>query len=94
MGDPTNHPRIGGDSVRIGDCCIWAEIRYLDSPTYYREYLPPNTIHPRQTLDHDLVMLDPSSKPLKFTAKLWGLWLALLSFPLMIWFLLELAENW
>ena len=27
-------------SVHIKDCRVWAEIRYLDSATDYREYLP------------------------------------------------------
>lgn len=29
-----------GTSFHIGDCYVWAEIFYLDSPTDYREYLP------------------------------------------------------
>ena len=29
-----------GTSCHIGDCYVWAEIFYLDSPTDYREYLP------------------------------------------------------
>jgi hypothetical protein len=32
--------RIGGHAVHVGDCHVWAEIFYLDSPTNYREYLP------------------------------------------------------
>ena len=34
------HERIGGHTVHVGDCHVWAEIFYLDSPTNYREYLP------------------------------------------------------
>lgn len=94
MGNRTNHPSIGGESVRIGDCRVWAEICYLDSPTDYREYLPQNTVRPRPTLGDDLVMLDSGSYASKSTAKTWGLWLALLSLPVIIWFLVELAGSW
>ena len=38
QGDP-DRP-VGGNSVHVRDCRIWAEINYLDSPTDYREYLP------------------------------------------------------
>lgn len=31
---------IGGETIRIGDCFVWSEIYYLDSPTDYREYIP------------------------------------------------------
>jgi len=34
------HHANGESSVHIKDCRIWAEIRYLDSSTDYREYLP------------------------------------------------------
>jgi hypothetical protein len=93
MGNATNHPRIGGESVRIGDCWVWVEIRYLDSPTDYRESLPQNTVHPRQTLGDDLVMLDPGPYASKSTANPWRLLLALLSVPVIIWFLVELVER-
>jgi hypothetical protein len=32
---------VGGESAHVGDCYIWAEISYLDSPDDYREVLPP-----------------------------------------------------
>lgn len=32
--------QAGGVSVHVRDCYVWAEIRYLDSSTDYREYLP------------------------------------------------------
>jgi len=38
-----NHD-IGGRPMRVTDCYIWSEIYYLDSPTDYREYLPPHLI--------------------------------------------------
>jgi hypothetical protein len=48
--------QIGGSTVHVGDCYVWAAISYLDSPTDYREYLP----HRRwraATSDDELVML-------------------------------------
>ena len=30
--------------MHLGDCYIWSEIYYLDSPTDYRECLPPQRI--------------------------------------------------
>jgi hypothetical protein len=45
--------------VRIGDCYVWAEIYYLDSPTDYREYLPQHCARQCPVAD-DLVMLDSS----------------------------------
>jgi hypothetical protein len=93
MGNPTNHLRMGGESVRVGDCRVWAEISYLDSSTDYREYLSLNTGSSRQTHDDDLVMLDACSHQ-KFRIKPLTLWPALLFVPMIIWFLVELAENW
>jgi hypothetical protein len=49
------HPKqIGGTSYHIGDCHVWAEIHYLDSPTDYREYLSAKNLGS----PHELVMLD------------------------------------
>jgi hypothetical protein len=93
MGNPTNYSRIGGESVRVGDCWVWAEIKYLDSPTDYREFLPQSAVRWRHTSGDDLVMLDPSSYP-KPRARPWGLWPALLFVPMIVWFLLKLAESW
>ena len=42
MGNLADHQRIGGESVRISDCYVWAEIYYLDSTSNYREYIPRN----------------------------------------------------
>jgi hypothetical protein len=50
-------PEIGGAAVHIGDCHIWAAIYYLDSPTDYREFLPPADTRSRSA-DHELTMLD------------------------------------
>jgi hypothetical protein len=37
MSDPEE---VGGETIRIGDCFVWSEIYYLDSPTDYCEYIP------------------------------------------------------
>ena len=52
--------RIGGNTFHVGDCRIWAEIYYLDSPTNYREYLQKPS--PLRTVD-ELQMLDDMSSP-------------------------------
>lgn len=59
MSDLTQHRQIGGTGIHVGDCYVWAEIHYLDSPTDYREFLPSK--HPRQVApSSQLVMLDDS----------------------------------
>jgi len=30
---------LGGHAFRVGDCYVWAQIDYLDSPTDYKEAL-------------------------------------------------------
>jgi hypothetical protein len=40
MDRQSHKEQIGGATVHVADCYIWAAIRYLDSPTDYREYLP------------------------------------------------------
>jgi len=49
--------QIGGSSVHVGDCYIWAAISYLDSPTDYHECLPYSRRLPAPS-DDELVMLD------------------------------------
>ena len=57
MSDQTRHGQDGGTGIHVGDCYVWAEIHYLDSPTDYREFLPCN--HPRPVpATIELVMLD------------------------------------
>ncbi len=63
---------VGGDSYRIRDCYIWAEIHYLDSATDYREYLPQNSRQHRPASEEDLVMLDSHSN---FTAQRLSEWI-------------------
>jgi hypothetical protein len=50
----------GGTPVHIGDCHIWAEIYYLDSPTDYREFLPGQHVQSGSG-DHELVMSDSTT---------------------------------
>jgi len=42
MGNLVDDQRIGGESVHISECYVWAEIYYLNSATDYREYVPQN----------------------------------------------------
>jgi len=49
--------QVGGTTARVGDCYLWAEIHYLDSPTDYRECLASDhslSVAP----SNELVMLD------------------------------------
>jgi len=47
-------------SVHVKDCQIWAEIRYLDSPTDYRECLPGRISTGESDLS-SFMMLDASN---------------------------------
>jgi hypothetical protein len=44
----TDRIEIGCGEIHIGDCYVWAEIYYLDSPTDYREYIS-NPVSQRRT---------------------------------------------
>ena len=57
MTEPNEHTQTGGATSHIGDCYIWAEIYYLDSPTDYRECVPPRTQEAASAFG-DLTMLD------------------------------------
>jgi len=57
---PIPNDDIGGYPVHVKDCYIWSEIYYLDSPTDYREYLPPHRIHPSTVFRHGPAMLESS----------------------------------
>jgi hypothetical protein len=57
MGQRIYQEHIGGTAAHVGDCLVWAEIYYLDSPTDYREYLPNHHRQPVR-IDSQLVMLD------------------------------------
>jgi hypothetical protein len=57
MREPTHQHQGGGATAHVGDCYVWAEIYYLDSPTNYRECLPggrPSSMNP----GNELIMLD------------------------------------
>jgi hypothetical protein len=53
---------IGGQPIHVRDCYVWAEIYYLDSPTNYREYLPPQPVDPLTALRSDFVILNSSGE--------------------------------
>ena len=99
MDNLADHQRIGGENVRIGDCYVWAEINYLDSPTDYREYLPKNCARPRNIPCNDLVVLESHASPRSSKAKQWSPWLAFLFIlslflPMISWFLFRLLDLW
>jgi len=48
---------IGGQAVHVGDCHVWAEIYYLESPTDYREYILNDGGRQYVPEEHELVML-------------------------------------
>jgi hypothetical protein len=63
MGNLADHQRMGGESVHISDCYVWAEIYYLNSTTDYREYLPQNGADgPRTAPLDDWVLLESSER--------------------------------
>jgi len=57
---PIPNDGIGGCPIHVKDCYIWSEIYYLDSPTDYREYLPPHHIHPCNVPRNGLAILESS----------------------------------
>lgn len=38
--DRQDDSRVGGESFTVSDCFVWETIRYLDSATDYKEFLP------------------------------------------------------
>ncbi len=52
--------QIGGESIHVGDCYVWAEIYYLDSATDYREYLPEYSVWKPRLAQGDFVLTDTS----------------------------------
>lgn len=48
---------ISGECFHVGDSYVWSEIRYLDSATDYRDFLPQRPIQPT-AINSELVMLD------------------------------------
>jgi hypothetical protein len=47
-----------GRGFHVGDCYVWSEINYLDSPTDYREYLSESFVGASKIAPNDLVLLD------------------------------------
>jgi hypothetical protein len=79
--------------VRIGDCYVWAEIYYLDSPTDYREYLPQHRARQCPVAD-DLVMLDSSVFSRTSRPRHLLLWPLVLLCALIFWFLVRFVSVW
>jgi len=52
MREISDRNAIGFREVHVGDCYVWAEIYYLDSPSDYREYIS-NPVSQRRTEDRD-----------------------------------------
>jgi hypothetical protein len=94
MDNLTDHRRIGGESVTISDCWVWAVIHYLDSPTNYREYLPQNGTRPRNIPGNDVVMLESHASLQSPKARRWSPWLVLLFILMSSWLLLRLLDVW
>lgn len=69
------------------DAFIWNAVRYLDSPTDYREYLPRSG-HPASAQQSQLVMLDDVPRHVRS-----GLWIMTLAVILICLILLVLLRN-
>jgi len=54
----TDDQEIRGEAIHVGDCYIWAEIYYLDSPTDYREYISGRGLQPSVAGREKFVTLD------------------------------------
>jgi hypothetical protein len=67
------------NAVHIQDYRVWAEIRYLDSPSDYREYLPGSGVQPIAQLAN-LVMLDANRSASAYLARLALLGIGLILF--------------
>ncbi len=96
MGNLADYPRMNGESesgVSIGNCYVWAEIYYLDSPTDYREYLPQHCAR-QFPVAGDLVMLDSSEFSRTSRARHLRLWPIVLLCALISWFLVRFVGVW
>jgi hypothetical protein len=62
MSDLRHDQQVGGAPIHVGDCYVWAEIYYLDSPTDYSECLPMKGSQDDHAAD-DLVLLDDETWP-------------------------------
>jgi hypothetical protein len=96
MRNLADYPRMSGESeggIRIGDCYVWAEIYYLDSPTDYRENLAQHCARQCPVAD-DLVMLDSSVFSRISRARHLRLWPMVLLGALIFWFLMSFVSVW
>jgi hypothetical protein len=94
MDNLADHQRIGGESVQISDCWVWAEINYLDSPTDYREYLPQNCARSGTIPANDAIVLGSCVFPQRSKVRQWSHCLILLFIFLISWFLLRFPDVW
>jgi hypothetical protein len=58
MRETTDRKEIGGEAIHVGDCYVWAEIYYLDSPTDYREYISNHASQARRGIGAEFITLD------------------------------------
>jgi hypothetical protein len=57
MRDMTDRTEIKGEAIHVGDCYVWAEIYYLDSPTDYREYISNHVLQPSTATGEEFITL-------------------------------------
>ncbi len=58
MCEKTDRKEFGGEAIHVGDCYVWAEIYYLDSPTDYREYISSQVSQRSTEIGTEFVTLD------------------------------------
>lgn len=61
MANRRQQEQIAGDAHRADDAYVWFAIRYLDSPTAYREYLPASGRASTMLLALGLILLAVSA---------------------------------
>jgi len=96
MRNLADYPRMNGESeggIRTGDCYVWAEIYYLDSPTDYRESLAQHCARQCPVGD-DLVMLDSPVFWQTSRARQLLLWPVVPLCALILWFLMRFVGVW
>jgi hypothetical protein len=71
MADRIQFKEIAAQGIHVRDCCVRAEIHYLDSPSDYREYLPQDQYW--TPVDDRLVMLHSRGDCVSATRDRWGL---------------------
>jgi hypothetical protein len=62
MHDMTDRKEIGGGTIHLADCYVWAEIHYLDSPTDYREYMSNHVSQPSAASGDEFITLDNAGR--------------------------------